>query len=107
MAVCQVTVCSLCGRTVSFTTDHHLIPRCTHGGKTVKNKFTTLEKHVKVDFCRDCHRMVHAIISERNLVKQYHTIESLQEHPEIANYLLWVRSRPECSVTKAKRSKNW
>jgi hypothetical protein len=107
MAVCQATICSLCGRTVSSTNRHHLIPRTTHNGKTVKNKFSTEEKHITVDFCRDCHRMVHAIISERNLVKHYHTIESLQEHPEIANYLQWVRTRPECSVTKAKRSKNW
>ena len=66
--------CPICGRPYDATMDeHHLRPKCKKGSETV-----TLH--------RVCHDKIHATFSEKELAKQYNTIEKLLEHEEIARF---------------------
>lgn len=94
--------CALCERLVSFTSGHHLIPRMRHNNRA-RRVHTTEELNSKVGFCRDCHRMVHALLSERQLEREFNTIELLRAQPDVARYLVWVRGRPEGVVSRTRK----
>jgi hypothetical protein len=78
----DLDVCPLCNRPLGFTNvdDHHLIPRTFKGRETV-----TLH--------RICHRACHAYITEREMVKYYHTIERLLEHEDVQTFVRWVQNK--------------
>lgn len=92
--------CPLCDRPLGDTNvdDHHLIP------KTFKGKIT-------VRLHRICHRKIHATFSERELLHDYHTIESLRAHETIKTFIKWVSKKDpgfydgtkESNERKAKR----
>ena len=76
---------------------HHLIP------KTFKGTETVLLHKI-------CHTKIHTSISEREMLKHYHTIERLLEHEEIQKFVKWVSKKdPEFYTTnkdtKGRRSK--
>ena len=41
-----------------------------------------------------CRRMLHRTFSESDLANGYLTPEALREHPEIENFIRWVRRKP-------------
>lgn len=82
--------CALCQREVSHITRHHLIPR-SEGGTEV------------VDLCVPCHKTLHSFFSNRTLLNELHTVESLRQEPEIARYLEWVRKQPDRTIRVARR----
>ena len=41
-----------------------------------------------------CHRMIHRVLSDRDLAGAFDTAEKLRAHPEIAKFVKWVRKRP-------------
>ena len=89
----QPTNCALCERErkLSF---HHLIPRKTHKRSYVFNRFSKQECQTRgIYLCGDCHRMVHRKIDHRSLAETYNTLEALQQHPEIATFVNWVRKQ--------------
>jgi hypothetical protein len=76
--------CPLCGRKLvpgSSVNQHHLVPRSRNGRKTV-----TLH--------RICHAAIHAALSEKELERQYNTIERLRDHPQLRRFVAWVRRKP-------------
>lgn len=87
--------CELCGRVLKRgVTAHHLIPRTCHSNKWFKRRFTREQLHTTVGLCRDCHRAVHDFIpSEKELGRSYHTVQALQNYPELAKYIEWVRKQ--------------
>jgi hypothetical protein len=73
--------CPLCSRELGNDVNkHHLIP------KTFKGKDT-------VTLHRICHRKIHSVFTERELLKHYHTIERLLEHEEIQKFVSWVSKK--------------
>ena len=47
-----------------------------------------------IDVCKMCHNMIHQLIpDEKELGRNFHTVEALSEHPEVKNYLKWKRKR--------------
>jgi 5-methylcytosine-specific restriction enzyme A len=82
--------CVLCQREVMHITRHHLIPR-SEGGKAV------------VDLCIPCHRTLHSFFSNRTLLTELHTLDSLRQEPEIARYLEWIRKQPDRTIRVARR----
>jgi len=84
--------CVLCEREVTHITRHHLIPR-SEGGTEV------------VDLCVPCHKTLHSFFSNRTLLNELHTLESLRREPEIARYLSWIRKQPD-RVIRVAHSKN-
>lgn len=87
-------ICPLCGRIIppSQRDDHHLVPRLKGGKET-----TALH--------RICHRQIHALFTESELARQYHSAEALLEHPEIQKFVAWVRTKPDDFIEQTKRSK--
>lgn len=44
--------------------------------------------------CVPCHRMVHAVLSERDLAREHATVASLRAHPQIARFVKWISKQP-------------
>ena len=90
--------CPLCKRPLILgpsVDKHHLIPKSL-GGKDV------IEVH------KICHQKIHSLFSERELLKNYNTIEKLLTHPDIINFVKWVQKKaPEYvdSNIRANRKK--
>ncbi|WP_256077732.1 hypothetical protein [Massilia sp. YIM B04103] len=75
--------CPLCGRPLGTVNidRHHLIP------KTFKGK-EQFEIH------KICHRKIHSVLTERELLRAYHTWEALRTHPDILTFIAWVARKP-------------
>lgn len=75
--------CPLCGRLIpqSQASRHHLIPRAFKGKEVV-----VLHKV--------CHRKIHSVLTERQLLKHYHTIPQLLMHTDIAAFVDWIKRKP-------------
>lgn len=89
------TICALCRRPIpkSQRDAHHLIPKSRGGVETVL-------------LHRLCHRQIHAVLTETQLARHYATIEALQQHPEIAKFIGWVRNKPTHLRAAIKRSRD-
>ena len=86
--------CKLCGRTLKTgTTEHHLIPRTCHSNRWFKQRFTREQMRVTVPLCRDCHREIHRLISEKELGRAYNTIPRLLAHPKVDRFVAWVKKQ--------------
>lgn len=70
--------CPLCTRPNYFPSDHHLVPK-SRGGKVTKT------------ICGDCHRMIHATFTNKQLEKKYHTVESLLSHPTVLSQVEFLK----------------
>jgi hypothetical protein len=66
--------------------------------------------------CKPCHKQVHAILGNKQLERNYATIEKLREAPELQTFLAWIRKQRADRVFKAamsnsrprgKREKRW
>jgi hypothetical protein len=78
-----MSLCVICERELGSVRigEHHLIPK-TFGGKG-----NTILIH---DIC---HAKLHTTITEREMLKYYHTVERLLEHNEIQKFIKWVKNK--------------
>ena len=72
--------CALCQREVQHTSRHHLVPR-EEGGRYGDT----------VDLCQPCHSSVHRFLTNRELARQYPTVEALRAAEPLQGYLSWIR----------------
>lgn len=72
--------CPLCGRPNYFPSDHHMIPK-SRGGRVTKT------------ICGDCHNIIHATFSNKELEDEYHTVEALLKHPTIQKAIAFLRKQ--------------
>ncbi len=72
--------CALCEREVQQLSRHHLIPR-EEGGRHGPT----------ADLCQPCHSSVHLLLDNKELARQYHTIEALRNAEKLQKYLHWIR----------------
>lgn len=86
-------VCPLCERPIppSQRDAHHLVPK-SRGG------VLTAWMH------RICHRQVHALFSETELAREYHCVDALRAHPDVARFVSWVRRKPDDFEERARKS---
>ena len=87
-------ICPLCERPIPEDVHqslHHLIPRSKggNGGETV------LLHH-------QCHKEIHAALSEGALARNFNTIEALKVHPRLMRYISWVAKRPASFISRTK-----
>lgn len=87
--------CPLCGRPLGTENidRHHLIP------KTFKGK-EQFELH------KICHRKIHSVLTERELLHHYHTWEALRSHPDIKAFIAWVARKPPGFYARTATSSN-
>ena len=96
--------CELCGRVVERRTRHHLIPRSRHGNKRVKRSFSREELHRTVPLCGACHRQIHRTLTEKELEREYNTVEALLSHPDIFRFVRWIERKPHGVVARDLRT---
>ena len=85
----------LCGRKLiggSRVNQHHLVPGSRNGRDTVA-------------LHRICHAAIHATLSEKELERQYNTIERLREHPQLRRFIAWVRRKPPEFWVRTRRAR--
>jgi hypothetical protein len=76
-------ICPLCGRELAgICNKHHLMP-LSKGGRGTR----TIILH------KICHDKIHAVFTEMELKRYYHTIERLQQHESIANFINWLQKK--------------
>jgi hypothetical protein len=62
--------------------DHHLVPKCKKGKETVS-------------LHRVCHDKIHATFTDKELARDYNTIEKLMADERIVKFAKWVAKRPQ------------
>lgn len=95
--------CGLCGRIVQRLTRHHLVPRTRHKNKRNKKTFDRREVHRTVGLCSPCHRHVHVAIPNKELEREYNTLEALKAHPDVERFVEWVRRKPHGTAASTRR----
>ena len=86
--------CGLCDRTVLRLTRHHLVPKTRHKNKRNKKTFDRQEIHSTVGLCSPCHRHIHAVFGNKELEREYNTLEALKDHPDVGRFVDWVSRKP-------------
>jgi hypothetical protein len=98
--------CQLCRRRVAELTTHHLIPRARHGNKRNRKQFDREDVRTRtIDVCRPCHKNIHAVLTNKELEREYNTLEALKSHPDIDRFIRWVASKPDSHVTVRSRNR--
>jgi hypothetical protein len=87
----QPAPCPLCLRPNNQPSDHHLVPR-TRGGKVTKT------------ICRDCHAAIHATFSNKQLEREYSTVEALLSHEGFASIIRFIAKQDGRVRTRLHRS---
>lgn len=80
--------CPLCGRVLGTVNidRHHLVPK-------------TFKGREQFPIHKICHRKIHSVFTERELLHSYHTWEALRAHPDIQTFIAWVANKsPEFYV---------
>lgn len=72
--------------------DHHLVPRSRGGRETEA-------------VCKDCHRQLHALYSNKRLAEELNSVVAIMADPEFARFAAWVARRPLGAARKVKRSR--
>ncbi len=104
MQACE-QACELCGRQVEEVTKHHLIPRTRHKNKKNKKDFTRGDvKGRLVYLCRPCHKQIHTVLTNKELERDYNTLEALRAHPELRAFCAWVAKRPADTFVRSRRA---
>jgi hypothetical protein len=87
-------ICPLCERIIpdAQRDAHHLVPKSRGGVETVW-------------LHRICHRQVHALLNENELARHYCEVRQLREHPGLAVFIRWVRSKPADFFERTRKSK--
>lgn len=97
-------LCQLCKREVDNTTRHHLIPKTTHSKKRIKRDIAPENLRETINVCSSCCSHIHAVISEKDMSLTYNTLESLENHPEVAKFLCWIKKKPGHIQITAKQA---
>ena len=100
----EENICALCNRKDIKTTEHHLYPKTFYSNRRIRNKIVG-EVRKTVSICRLCHDCIHATLTEKELLREYNTIESLYENPFIKKFVEWVKDKPNDLIIKNKQSK--
>jgi len=99
-------VCQLCGRQVKEMTCHHLIPRTRHKNKRNKRQFDRDDvKSRTVAVCHPCHKNIHAVFSNKELERDYNTLDALRAHPDIRRFSEWVATKPPDAHVRVREKK--
>ena len=85
--------CAICRREETLTR-HHLIPRTRHHNKRNKRDFDRASVKQVVGICRSCHSQIHAVLSEKELEREFNTLEKLRAHPEVGKFARWIAKKP-------------
>jgi 5-methylcytosine-specific restriction endonuclease McrA len=92
----DLKTCPICGRVIpkKHETKHHLIPK-SRGG--------TIEDVVILH--KSCHRHIHAVLTEKELERDYNTIDKLKAHPEVKKFIRFIRKQRPDFTSRSRKKK--
>jgi 5-methylcytosine-specific restriction endonuclease McrA len=74
-------LCFLCGRPLGRKIEwHHVVPK-SRGGRDTEPVHPI------------CHRTIHAMLSNKQLEREFSSADALRAHPEIATFIRWVEDK--------------
>jgi hypothetical protein len=88
-----VEPCPLCQRPNLRPSDHHLVPR-SRGGKSTAT------------ICRDCHLAVHAQFSNKELEKEYNSVDALLANERFAKTVKFISKQDPGGKVRTAISKD-
>lgn len=97
-------VCALCGRAETLTR-HHLIPRTRHHNKRNKREFDRDTVRETVGLCQPCHSQLHALFTEKELEREWNTLDRLRAHPDVTAFVAWVAGKPRGFRLRQRRER--
>ena len=87
--------CRLCGSEQQLTI-HHLIPRACHGNRWFRKRFARQEMLTAgLVLCRRCHSIIHDHFSEKQLGREFNSLEKLLANETVARYARWAAKQAE------------
>ena len=99
-------ICELCGRNITGLTRHHLIPRSQHRRNKVLKRFSREQMLQQIALlCKPCHKMLHNLFSDTELVEKYFSISLMLENPDVLSFKDWIANKPDgfyCFTRKKK-----
>ncbi len=84
--------CELCKREIILTS-HHLIPKTLHSNKWFVKNFSKEELNKTIELCKDCHGAIHKFIGEKELGRNYNTVEKLLQNEDISTFVKWISTK--------------
>jgi 5-methylcytosine-specific restriction endonuclease McrA len=81
--------CALCGREERLTR-HHLIPRTRHRNKRNKREFDRETVKETIGLCQPCHSQIHTLFTEKELEREWNTIEKIRSDPDVQRFVAWI-----------------
>jgi 5-methylcytosine-specific restriction endonuclease McrA len=97
--------CELCRRAGPALTRHHLIPKTRHKNERVRRDSTREDRQQVILVCRACHNQIHALLTEKQLERDFNSVTLLASHPDIARFVEWIRDKPPGFKPSTKRSR--
>lgn len=85
--------CPLCKRPNYNPTDHHLVPKCRGGKETLT-------------LCRDCHRAIHECFPNKDLEREYNTVETLMADDRMRRMVGYI-ARQDGRVKFHGKNRKW
>jgi hypothetical protein len=92
----RIIFCPVCKRVPPQFEKHHLKPRSQEKGIRKKTIFV----------CIDCGDQIHQLFTNKELAKEYDTLEKLLADPKIQKWIAWVKNKKKfgiCMKTKKRR----
>lgn len=85
--------CPLCNRPNFYPSSHHMVPK-SQGGRETRS------------ICRDCHRAIHSIFTNKELAATYHTVEALLSHETFAGMIRFIqKSHGRANIKRMRERK--
>lgn len=85
-------LCPICERLNYYPSDHHMVPR-SRGGRTTEM------------ICRDCHKAIHSLFTNKELEEKYHTADVLLANEEFAKMIAFISKQDPGGKVTIKKSK--
>jgi 5-methylcytosine-specific restriction protein A len=87
--------CEICGRTIPTET-HHLHPQNRKESPTA-------------DVCKPCHRQLHAVFTNHELLQEYDTPVAIREADRMRDFVEWIRTtnKTDIQVSESERVREW
>lgn len=84
--------CELCEMPELALTDHHLVPKARHNRRVRRDLGAGRNK--VADTCRPCHSQLHILFTEKQLERDFNTVEKLKADESVRRWIEWKRKRP-------------
>lgn len=85
--------CVLCNRQTELTF-HHFFPRSIQNNKWFFKRYTKKQMQTEgCGLCWECHSFIHITFSEKELGRNFTSIESFLENEQVKDFLLFIRKQ--------------